>query len=193
MVKVALQAFINASLLDNAWSPDLFDFTAKYAYVPMFLYGKEKVGYAEDLSLLGPPRIGVGTTMGPPYLMYMYQDYPVVLPGLINPQNARIYGHLFMVTPDQLVELDARHQQGAYFDRKPVWVTYCRAEDRSRSDKETFNSRAWMYIGKRSSWASRLEKHEIKLLPKVTPKGGQEFYNFGLDTASLNSMAKHVL
>lgn len=181
---IGVRKFVNEALLDQAWSPDAAEITTQYSYIPVFLYGTEKVGYAEDLGKRGPPRIGVGWTTGPTFTMYLHQKekYPVVLLAPLGANRAKVYGHIFMCDPETLFELDAKYQNNCYFKRYPRWITYCAPESRGTANATRYTTRAWMYVGMPSEWKDRIEARELALLPKMTPRDGEPFYIFANET-----------
>lgn len=174
------KSFIHECLIDQAYSKDTLELNFKYSSVPVFLYGQEKQGYSNDLTKKGGQHVGVGWTVNPGLLMYQHTalKYPIVLSDNTLLQGARVFGHLFLVSPDLLFELDSLFQNTLFFERGTQWVTFYAPASRLDSNKTTFRAHVLFYLGIPTIWEPKMQTKEIALLPRIKPQGSTDRSGF---------------
>lgn len=137
---------------------DTADFTFlqnQFWYVPVFMYGAEKKGFAEQRVMRGQDPIGRGHTRDGYFSMQLFNKEPVVFCETKNPDTGRLYGELYLVTPSHLAELDQRYMVGTYgrrFLRLVRWYDY---EKKDQKEKTFYTSRVYMYTAYAPEWINK--------------------------------------
>lgn len=170
---VNAKRFLAASLLENSYTPDAELMSANYDFVPVFVYGPEKVGFSEDLSVTGAIPVGAGyTCQNNLYMMVHQKGYPIVYAA--DPSNglniaaARVYGHLFLVTPQQLMDLDAKYQNGTFFTRQRRWVHFSTFSDRGHTGAQYYQTHALTYFAIPDMWKEEFKTGRLIMMPSKT-------------------------
>jgi gamma-glutamylcyclotransferase (GGCT)/AIG2-like uncharacterized protein YtfP len=133
---VSLKATVRTALCRNEYTEDVVTMQSLYDQVPVFVYGTEKNRYHHH-KIMGDnvKPVGYGWTEGK-YVLRIHRKYlhPVAFYAPSEPAANRLYGEIYMVTPDRLFELDAFHQNGLFMQRR--WRTiYGYHADQSIEDR----------------------------------------------------------
>ena len=125
--------------------------------------------------------MGMGQTLMDNFVMYYHQQnqYPLSFVEPSNPNRGTLYGHVFMCTPEQLVDLDEKYQNTEWFYRARHWVRWVLKSERSKSGATKYETMCHAYLGFHRPWKDKIESKELRLLKRSTPLDtGRSFYVF---------------
>lgn len=162
-----LKSAVQEMVADNCYSPDMADLQSQYQFVPLFVFGNEKLGFSEHFRLRDWPRVGVGVTHDRTFLMFRNNQWhePIVLNRPAAATARSIAGEVYLVTPEIIFDLDAVMERGAYFKR---WRRKIDHYDPSDQKKKWFQVDAFMYMGVSDYWNDQIKAGDLPLLTTST-------------------------
>lgn len=175
-----LSDYLHDCLMETMFSPDIHEIQHTFTHVPVFVYGTEKFKFSDFQVMDNMPRLGIGCTTASRYEMYMAPFLGPIVMTSIAPAAGKIFGEVFLVTPQVLFWLDDFHQNDAYNRRKEEYIRYYPANQQSEKEKDWYISKCWMYQAVPHMWKSKLEDKRYTLLDLTRPDNNpqRQYYVF---------------
>lgn len=179
MTQLPLATFIKHRNEDHSYTKaqEVLFLNNNYTVVPVFLYGTERQGMSDSDVLEAYPRVGMGLTLNPQFVMYKTREGdPVVLYDPVSLEASRVYGHIYLVPPEKLLKLDARFTNGCLFHRRTHPVRYWPTGDNSKKEKKILVSEVYVYIGDGFYWREKNKQKELGAAQIFRPTDKPAYY-----------------
>lgn len=135
----------------NSFTPDFLDLKLQ-EYIPVFVYGTLKIGQKRFDILQDQVYLGEAYTATQNYLMENSEmDFPIAFDAkVVNPKSASLFGEVFLVKPEIMLELDRIESNGEMYERKERWLYLL--DQKVSHTRFRPSLKCWVYLGKDSFW-----------------------------------------
>jgi hypothetical protein len=131
---------------------------------PVFIYGQEQKGMTQHKLLRNSPRVGVGMTSTGCFTLNVSKEYgyPVAIAEDEADVSAKLFGEVYLMSPDDIMELDRHYQTGINFRRLRRGIHHY--DPAVPQDKRiTRVTLCHMYLGETNIWLKRRADEEVFL------------------------------
>lgn len=136
----------------------------------IFVYGTLKHGYRNHKLLHDQDLVGCGYTDQDRFFLAKEKQakFPIALFDNREHVRARLYGEIYKVQPEVILDLDNLESNGILFKRFPLLINYF------QKIGGPYTLRCWVYIGIKDYWASRIDR--LSACRRATPNNADTPY-----------------
>lgn len=170
----------------NSFTPDFLELKLKDR-IPVFTYGTLRVGQKRFSTLEDQVYLGEAYSATQNYEMVNSEmDFPVALNSEFQSvKGASIFGEVFLVKPEIILELDLIESNGEMYKREERWFYLLDQQTKKRNIRPSM--KCWVYMGVRDFWKSYTT---FPITPKmVTPNKPRRVYEW---TPSFSLLNDHI-
>jgi gamma-glutamylcyclotransferase (GGCT)/AIG2-like uncharacterized protein YtfP len=140
----------------------------------LFVYGTLRKQFGNHNLLKDQQLVGCGFTNKNSFFMARNKlhGFPVVFFDNREETRAKIYGEVYKVSPEVLLDLDELEANGVMYKRLPLTVDYYQKEGGVKQ------ARCWMYLGIKDFWAEEKRSVSLGVGRKNTPNNGSDPYYY---------------
>lgn len=154
---------------------------SQFDFLPLFVTGQEQTGRSHHKLLKDSPRYGVGFTCSETYTLNMHKQklYPVSLYEADGDMSGRLFGELYLVSPEIIFKLDEMYMNGIYFRRHKRGISFY--DPQSPDPRVRKIAMVWMYLGCPDYWFKKRTDGDLKLMEGYTANSGEFYYQYGIN------------
>lgn len=170
-MKTALKNFMQSRVDDGYYTQDTPTLYRR-AWHPIFVYGTLREGFSRGIYLEDCPKVGTGFTRGSQFRMYNLlashragskaPNYPVILPEVTPEHAGKIYGEVYLVSPDTLKNLDFIESNGIQYKRS---FRVIELNTRQNNGEVPTLLTCWVYAGSPAAWNACKNNGSLVPLP----------------------------
>jgi gamma-glutamylaminecyclotransferase len=160
------------------YTPD-YPKLAELSHHYIFVYGTLKRGFRNHKFLRGEDLVGCGFTDQDRFFMAKEKQakFPIALFDNREEYRARLYGEIYKVLPETILDLDNLESNGTVFKRFPLLINYW------QKIGGPYTLRCWVYVGVREYWSTRVDRLSALRLAKPN-NGDTPYWIFAKDDES---------
>jgi hypothetical protein len=162
MGKKEAKSVVADMVSENGNTPDLPYLQSHFQFIPLFVYANERKNFSEQMYTRGYQMVGRGVTADKSFLMFRDTRFhcPLVFDVPTAPTANRIFGEVYLVSPETILSLDATYERGYCSRRQQVRIEYTNPTD---TIKKVYASYATMYTYDWSVFEDRIKNKDLQL------------------------------
>lgn len=151
------------------YTPD-FPKLRKLSHQYVFVYGTLKQGFRNHKFLREDDLVGCGFTDQDRFFIAKEKQakFPIALFDNREEFRGRLYGEIYKVLPETMLDLDNLESNGIVFKRFPLLINYW------QKIGGPYTLRCWTYIGARDYWCTRTDR--LSACRRAKPNNGDTPY-----------------